>query len=71
MFELRHKAHECKGEGKPHIAGSPHITGRRSPGLEIRVYESATVRRADKEQDYDSRSYAYAVDNRFAKDPDF
>ena len=47
------------------------------PGLKIRVCKSASVRRADKENTPDhetvsvDRSYVYAVDNRFTKDPDF
>ena len=39
--------------------------------IEIRVSKSASVRRADKEQDDGSYSYVYEVDNRFTKDPDF
>ncbi len=41
------------------------------PGLEIRVFRSASVRRADKDNAPIRRSYVYAVDNRFPKGSDF
>jgi len=42
-----------------------------SPGLEIRVCNSANVRRADKDTVPVGFSYVYAVDNRSTKDLDF